>query len=75
MATCGGSCCTGWAVEGRVVGVVGGEGDGDEDCSDGMSLLVPLPDLPSDRRRSRMVPASPPEERDKVGDGVGVAAG
>ena len=50
------------------------EGDGFEDCCDGMLLLVPLLELRSGRRRSRRVPASPPEGRDKVGDVVGRAA-
>ena len=66
--------------ESWLVGVVGGDGDvvGDpseeEVCSSAMSLLVPLAELRSDPGRSRMVPAYPPEERDKVGDGVGGAA-
>ena len=67
--------------EGWLVGVVGGEGDvvkhpsEEEVCSDGMSLPVLLPELRSDLRRSRKVAASPPEGVDKVGDGVGGAAG
>ena len=62
-------------------GVVGGEGVGFKDasveevCSNGMSLLVLLSELRSDLRRSRKVAASSPEEEDKVGDGVGGAAG
>ena len=64
-----------------MVGVVSGEGDGvndslvEEVCSDGMSLLVPLPESCSDRWRSRRAPVFPSEERDPGGDGVGGAAG
>ena len=67
--------------EGRLRGVVGGEGVGvkdssvEEDCSDGMSLLALLSELRSDPRRSRMVAASSPEEEDKAGDGVVGAVG
>ena len=68
-------------TEGRLRGVVGGEGvgvkdsSGEEDCSDGMSLLVLLSELRSDPRRSWMVAASYPEEGDKAGDGVVGAVG
>ena len=67
--------------EGWLVGVVGGEGDvvkhpsEEEVCSDGISLPVLLPELRSDLRRSRKVAAPPHEGGDKVGDGVGGAAG
>ena len=63
-------------TEGRLRGVVGGEGVGvkdssvEGDCGDGMSLLVLLSELRSDLRRSRMMAASPPEEEDRAGDGV-----
>ena len=68
-------------TEGRLRGVVGGEGVGvqdssvEEDCSDGISLLVLLSELRNDLRRSRMVAASSPEVEDRAGDGVGGAAG
>ena len=66
---------------GKLRGVVGGEGVGvqdssvEEDCSDGISLLVLLSELRNDLRRSRMVEASPPEVEDRAGDGVDGAAG
>ena len=68
-------------TEGRLRGVVGGEGVGikdssvEEDCSDGMSLLVLLSELRNDLRRSGMVAASSPKVEDRAGDGVGGAAG
>ena len=68
-------------TEGKLRGVVGGEAVGvqdssvEEDCSDGMLLLVLLSELRNDLRRSRMVAASPPEVEDRAGDGVGGAAG
>ena len=68
-------------TEGRLRGVVGGEGVGvkdssvEEDCSDGMSLPVLLSELRNDLRRSRMVAAPSPEEEDKAGDGVVGAVG
>ena len=66
---------------GKLRGVVGGEGVGvqdssvEEDCSDGISLLVLLSELRNDLGRSRVVAASSPEVEDRVGDGVGETAG
>ena len=68
-------------TEGRLRGVVGGEGVGvkdssvEGDYSNGMSLLVLLSGLRVGLRRSWMVAASSPEEEDKAGDSVGGAVG